>query len=169
MNIVLIGGGSRSGKSRHALALARSRGSRLGYVATALALDQEMRERVARHRQERGAGFVTVEEPLDVAGLLEKRADEFDAVVVDCLTLWLSNLLLNGRRDIEGEGKRLLSAASTAPSCILLVANEVGCGIVPENPLTRRFRDWAGWLNQRAAEAASEVYWMVFGCPLRIK
>ncbi len=169
MSIVLIGGGSRSGKSRYALTLARSRGSRLAYAATARALDEEMRERVLRHQRDRGAGFVTIEAPIDVAGLLEARAAEFDVIVVDCLTLWLTNLLLSPDRDIEAESRRLLSAASIAPALVLLVTNEVGCGIVPENSLARRFRDWAGWLNQQAAEAAFEIYWMVFGCPLRIK
>lgn len=169
MAVVLVGGGSRSGKSRYALRLAESRGSRLGFVATAQALDDEMRERVVAHGRERGDAFLTIEEPFEVAGVLERRAAEFDAIVVDCLTIWLSNLQLDGSRDIETESKKLLSAACNAPACVVLVTNEVGAGIVPDNALARRFRDLAGWLNQQAAEVASEVYWMVFGCPLRVK
>lgn len=169
MSVVLIGGGSRSGKSRYAAALARERGSRLGFIATAQACDEEMQARIGAHRRDRGDEFTTIEEPYDLAGVIVSQAAQFDAVVVDCLTLWLSNLMLTEGYDVEAECARMLEAASKSPAGLLLVTNEVGCGIVPENALARRFRDAAGLLNQQSAQAADEVYWMAFGCPLRLK
>jgi adenosylcobinamide kinase/adenosylcobinamide-phosphate guanylyltransferase len=166
MAIILIGGGSRSGKSGHALQLARERGSRLGFIATAQPLDDEMRQRIGLHRQERGPDFTTIEEPLALPSAIERHSSDFDAIVVDCLTLWLSNIATN---DIEPQTAKLLEASVASPAQVILVTNEVGCGIVPENALARRFRDDAGRLNQRVAEAAAEVYWMVFGCALRVK
>ncbi len=169
MAVILVGGGSRSGKSRYALALAEVHGQRLGFVATAQVLDDEMRDRVRRHQLDRGASFITIEESFDVAGVVEDRAKQFDAVVIDCLTVWLSNLMLSGDRDVEAEISRLVSVACKASCGIVMVTNEVGCGIVPENELARRFRDQAGLLNQRIAEIASRVYFMAFGCPMRVK
>jgi adenosylcobinamide kinase / adenosylcobinamide-phosphate guanylyltransferase len=166
--LILVGGGARSGKSRHALTLARERGSNLAFVATAQALDAEMEERIARHRAERDRSFTTFEEPLAVAGLLERIGGSFDAILVDCLTLWVSNHLLAGR-DPEALSADLVEAAAGAPAAVILVTNETGCGIVPENALARRFRDAAGNVNQAAATRAIEVYWMVFGVPLRVK
>ena len=166
MAIILIGGGSRSGKSRQALQLARQRGRRLGFIATAEALDDEMRERIRVHRQERGPEFTTIEEPIALASAIARHASEFDAMVVDCLTLWLSNIAAS---DIEPETGKLLEASLASPAQVILVTNEVGCGIVPENAVARRFRDDAGRLNQRIADMASEVYWMAFGCALRVK
>jgi adenosylcobinamide kinase/adenosylcobinamide-phosphate guanylyltransferase len=166
MAIILIGGGSRSGKSQQALQIARSRGRRLAFIATAQALDDEMRERIRVHQQERGADFTTIEEPIALAGMIERYSADFDAMVVDCLTLWLSNIATS---DVEIETAKLLEASLASPAQVILVTNEVGCGIVPDNPVARRFRDDAGRLNQRVAEAASEVYWMVFGCALRVK
>jgi adenosylcobinamide kinase/adenosylcobinamide-phosphate guanylyltransferase len=167
MSIVLIGGGARSGKSRHALKLARQYGGRLAFIATAQDRDGEMRERIERHRKERGPEFTTFEEPVCVAERIAAENGRFDAVVVDCLTLWLSNVMLAG--PAEGEIDKLIATAAGARSPVLLVTNEVGCGIVPENALARQFRDLAGRVNQRAAEAADEVYWMVFGLPLKVK
>jgi adenosylcobinamide kinase/adenosylcobinamide-phosphate guanylyltransferase len=166
--VILVGGGSRSGKSRQALTLARQHGKNLAFVATAQALDDEMRLRIAQHRADRGREFYTVEEPLELPKLAPRMGVEFDAVVVDCLTLWLSNLLHAGR-DVQTEADRFLAVASSAPAAFILVTNEVGCGIVPENELARKFRDLAGRLNQQAGEAAREVWWMVFGCPLKVK
>lgn len=166
MAIVLIGGGSRSGKSRQALALARSSGSRFAFIATGEAFDAEMSTRIARHRSERGPEFTTIEEPLDLDAALNK-ATEFDAVVVDCLTLWLSNLM-HSDWDIDEATARVLHAASRLRQAVF-VTNEVGSGIVPDNALARRFRDEAGRMNQRFAEAAAEVYFMAFGCALRLR
>jgi adenosylcobinamide kinase/adenosylcobinamide-phosphate guanylyltransferase len=166
MAIVLIGGGSRSGKSRYALDIARGRGNRLGFIATARPLDDEMRERILLHRQERGEDFTTIEEPIALASVIHRHSSEFDAIVVDCLTLWLSNIATS---DIEPATAKLIEASLASLAQVILVTNEVGCGIVPDSAVARRFRDDAGRLNQRVAEAASEVYWMVFGCALRVK
>jgi adenosylcobinamide kinase/adenosylcobinamide-phosphate guanylyltransferase len=169
MSLILVGGGARSGKSRHALCLARRCGPRLAFVATATEGDCEMRDRIVLHRQERGPEFHTFEEPLAVAFLLEAEAARFDAIVVDCLTLWLSNQMFAAPECVEESCLRLVEVAGRMPSTIVMVTNEVGCGIVPENALAREFRDRAGRLNQLAAEAAAEVYWMAFGIPLKVK
>ena len=167
--MILVGGGARSGKSRYAQALAEVHGHKLGFVATAQVLDDEMRRRVRRHQLDRGAQFITIEEPLEVASLIEERAHSFDAMVIDCLTLWLSNVLLAGDRDVDADIARLATVASQAPSGLVFVTNEVGCGVVPENELARGFRDYAGFLNQRMAEVSTRVYFMAFGCPMRVK
>ena len=166
MPIQLVGGGSRSGKSRQALELAQRYGPRKAFLATAEALDPEMHDRIRRHQHDRGSSFVTIEEPLEIAAAVRDAESDFDVVVVDCLTLWLSNMMLAGREaDVAPAIEHL--AAARIP-CIL-VTNEVGCGIVPENALSRRFRDLAGILNQQAVAHATEAYWMIFGVPLRIK
>jgi adenosylcobinamide kinase / adenosylcobinamide-phosphate guanylyltransferase len=166
MPIQLVGGGSRSGKSRHALDLAQRHGPRKAFLATAQALDPEMHDRIRRHQKDRGPSFTTIEEPLEIAGAVRRAEPDFDVVVIDCLTLWLSNMMMAGREaDLASTLDQL--AAFNIP-CIL-VTNEVGCGIVPENSLSRRFRDLAGTLNQQAVAHATEAYWMIFGVPLRIK
>lgn len=162
MALVLVGGGARSGKSRWALDRARKCGDRLVYVATAEALDEEMSTRIAHHRSERGDEFVTVEAPLDLAGAIRSLA--CDAIVVDCLTLWLSNTM-----SMPDKTDETIAVALESTADVIIVTNEVGCGIVPENALAREFRDRAGGMNQRFAEAADEVYWMVFGQPLKVK
>lgn len=168
--MILIGGGSRSGKSSEALRRLRSSGSRLGFIATAQAWDDEMRERIKLHQEERGCDIVTWEEPLHVADRLRQNGTSYDAIVVDCLTLWLSNLMLGADlSDIRKETEDLLDAARNSPAKVILVTNEVGSGIVPDNALARAFRDHAGRLNQEAAQRASEVYWMIFGIGLRVK
>ncbi len=131
-------------------------------------LDEEMRARAAAHQQERGRDFTTIEEPLDLAGRIAEICAAYPAVVVDCLTLWISNMMHAGR-DLPREVGAVLRAASESPATVILVTNEVGCGIVPENELARRFRDAAGAVNQQAATAATEVYWMAFGIPMRLK
>lgn len=166
MSIVLIGGGSRSGKSNYALSLARQYGQRRGFLATAQPFDDEMRQRIAQHQQERGPDFITIEEPLDLMQVILTQQKTLDVLVVDCLTLWLSNMLLSGQ---EPCFERFIEIAAESPMQCILVTNEVGCGIVPENGLARRFRDLAGTLNQKTAARATEVYWMIFGVPLRVK
>ena len=168
MAIILIGGGARSGKSRHALELARKRGSRLGFLGTAETFDEEMARRVALHRAERGTEFSTIEEPLEIAAAIRETQDA-DAIVLDCLTLWLSNLMLTFGRDVGAEIGKFIEAAQSSRAAVIAVTNEVGCGIVPDNALSRDFRDHAGTLNQRVGAAADEVYWMIFGQPLRVK
>ncbi|MFL6415701.1 MAG: bifunctional adenosylcobinamide kinase/adenosylcobinamide-phosphate guanylyltransferase [Bryobacteraceae bacterium] len=167
--VILIGGGSRSGKSRESLRRLRATGKRLGFIATAQAWDDEMRERIKLHREERGGEIVTWEEPLRVADRLRQEEGSYDGIVVDCLTLWLSNLMLQGQTDVARQTEDLIDAATRTVTEVILVTNEVGCGIVPENGLAREFRDRAGRLNQGIAECADEVYWMVFGIALRIK
>jgi len=164
--IVLIGGGSRSGKSSHALAMARQHGHRRGFLATAQVFDDEMRDRIAQHQHERGPDFVTIEEPLDLARVIIAQQEMLDVIVIDCLTLWLSNVILSGQ---EPRFSDFLDIAAQSPLRCILVTNEVGCGVVPENALARRFRDLAGTLNQQAAARAVEVYWMIFGVPFRVK
>jgi adenosylcobinamide kinase/adenosylcobinamide-phosphate guanylyltransferase len=167
----LIIGGARSGKSAHAQALAEAEAQRRGgaavMIATAEALDDEMRERIARHRAERGLGWRTLETSLEVAEAIS-RLDPADCAVVDCLTLWLSNLMF-AERDLEAAAASLLQAAGRSESELILVTNEVGMSIVPENALARRFRDEAGRLNRRVAERADQVTVMFAGIPLVLK
>lgn len=170
--VILITGGARSGKSAHALALARSGPKRrLCFLATAEALDDEMAARIARHKAARSAEFQTVEEPRNLASALVSLEGRFDAVVIDCLTLWVSNLMGVGAGDdvILAAGGALAGLLRRAPLQSIVVTDEVGAGIVPENPTGRRFRDLLGWTNQTFAREADEVIMMVAGCPLRLK
>lgn len=166
-HVILVTGGARSGKSRHAEARVRALPGARVYIATARAEDDEMRARIARHIADRGAGWTTVEEPLDLAGALD-RTDGRGPRLVDCLTLWLSNLLVAGR-DWHPEAETLVAALNRQASPVVLVSNEVGMGLVPENALARAFRDAQGWLNQRVAAMAGEVDFVVSGLPLRVK
>jgi adenosylcobinamide kinase/adenosylcobinamide-phosphate guanylyltransferase len=148
---------------------ALSAGPRRVFLATAQVWDDEMRARVDAHQREREDRFETVEAPLELAAALHDFRDA-DSIIVDCLTLWLTNVMLaEPARDIAAETAALCDALRECRGQVLLVTNEVGCGIVPENALARRFRDEAGRLNQRIAAVADEVFWMVFGCPLRVK
>jgi adenosylcobinamide kinase/adenosylcobinamide-phosphate guanylyltransferase len=166
----LVLGGARSGKSRFALGLAEAAPGPRVYVATAEGLDAEMRERIARHRAERGAAWATVEEPVELAARLPELARRYPVVLVDCLTLWVSNLLhADAARAEERLGGLVEALAAAAAARVILVANEVGMGIVPEAPLTRAFRDLAGRLNQMVAAAAGEVFLVAAGIPLKLK
>ncbi|WP_033073430.1 bifunctional adenosylcobinamide kinase/adenosylcobinamide-phosphate guanylyltransferase [Sphingopyxis sp. MWB1] len=162
-------GGARSGKSLYAQQRAEALGApRLHYIATAEAWDAEMVERIAQHRADRGPRWATVEAPLELADQVAAM-DAPDAVLlVDCLTLWTSNLLL-AERDVEGAAEALCDALARFSGHILLVANEVGLGIVPDNPLARRFRDLAGRLNQQVAAVVDEVVFMAAGLPMTLK
>ena len=167
--MILIGGGSRSGKSSAALRMLEASGPRQGFIATAQAWDDEMRDRIAKHKAERASGITTWEEPFAVAERIASVQHSCDAIVVDCLTLWLSNLMLADRTDIHSACGALVTAAAQSKAQIILVTNEVGAGIVPDNALGRRFRDEQGRLNQLAAAQATEVYFMTFGIPTRLK
>ena len=167
--LILVGGGSRSGKSRYALEYAKRAGQPLAFIATAGLFDDEMQARAAAHQAERGSLFTTFEEAVEVGQVLRREAGQYQATVVDCLTLWTANVLDWPDTRREAELESMIAAALEASSPVVIVTNEVGCGIVPENAMARRFRDLAGWANQRVAEAASEVYWMVFGVPMRVK
>jgi adenosylcobinamide kinase/adenosylcobinamide-phosphate guanylyltransferase len=168
--IVLVTGGARSGKSRYAEERAREIGARLLYVATAEAGDEEMARRIAAHRTRRGAEWTTIEAPIDIANALGKINGRFDAAVVDCVTLWLSNLMARGGGIyVERAVEEFIAAARSFDAPLFIVTNEVGAGIVPDNPLARAFRDLAGRTNQRLAAAAEEVVLMVAGLPLFVK
>lgn len=164
--IELIIGGARSGKSAHAERQALDSGLQVTYLATAQALDEEMAQRIAHHRARRPAGWRSVEEPVALADALARAAAPETCLLVDCLTLWLSNVLLAGR---DGEIEKLLETLPALPGRLLLVSNEVGSGIVPENALARRFRDEAGRLHQMVAAGADSVVFMVAGMPLVAK
>lgn len=173
-NLVLIGGGARSGKSAFAVRRALELGPRRVFVATAEAFDDEMRTRIAAHVAERGLDFTTVEAPRALDAALRELCAEpepADVVVIDCLTLWLSNLLLANVAvpEIERRVDELAETLASAPFRALLVTNEVGFGLVPETPLGRLFRDVAGRAHQRFSRASGEVYLAALGCMLRIK
>lgn len=167
---VLVTGGARSGKSRFAEQMARDF-QRVVYLATAEGLDEEMRRRIESHQSYRPPHWTTVEEPLSILPRLSRAAQESDLVLLDCITLWISNLLCRERsdREIEGEIEGLAEWTVRQPGRLILVSNEVGAGIVPANPLSRRFRDLTGLANQRLAASATRVYWLVAGIPNRIK
>lgn len=167
--IVLIGGGVRSGKSAYALVRARELGAARAFVATAQAFDAEMQARIDAHKKERDASFVTFEEPLQVSAILETRSD-FEVIVVDCLTLWLSNQLMTGADDaaITSAIDALVASVNRSASSVVLVTNEVGLGLVPESELGRRFRDHAGALHRRVAFHADEIYLGAMGVMLRL-
>lgn len=168
--VTLVLGGARSGKSAYAESLVAGPGA--VYVATAEAIDDEMGERIARHRARRdGAGWTTVETPLDLAAALRARAPGASGgVLVDCLTVWLGNLMHAGR-DIDREAASLLESLAVAvpPAPVVLVANEVGLGVVPDNPMARAFRDHAGRLNQALAARADRVVLVTAGIPFVLK
>jgi adenosylcobinamide kinase / adenosylcobinamide-phosphate guanylyltransferase len=170
--VTMITGGGRCGKSRQALELARPY-RRRAFIATAEAFDGEMSDRIAKHKAERGSEYLTVEAPLDLAGALRSLPGDVDVAVVDCLTVWLGNLMHRHGADGDGESlpevAALLQALGDPPCDVIVVTNEVGMGIIPENAMARRFRDWAGRVNQRVAAQAGEVVLMVSGIPLKLK
>jgi len=173
--LIFILGGARSGKSVYALKLAESIvGERL-YLATAEVLDEEMAKRIKKHKKERGNNWTTIEEPINVADVIS-RDKKHDVILLDCLTLWISNLIHeeSGVRSQESEVidktiNQFASACKNSKINIIVVSNEVGLGIVPDNPLARQFRDIAGYANQKIAEAADEVYFVTAGIPMRMK
>ncbi|GJE17795.1 bifunctional adenosylcobinamide kinase/adenosylcobinamide-phosphate guanylyltransferase [Methylobacterium marchantiae] len=163
--LTLVLGGARSGKSLHAERLIESCPAPWLYLATAQAWDDEMRERIALHRSRRSAGWITRDVPVDLA---EAVAASTGPVLVDCLTLWLTNLILS-EADSEVATAALIEAFDRTPGPVVLVGNEVGLGIVPDNALARRFRDAAGRLHQRLAARADHVVFMVAGLPMIVK
>ena len=166
--ITLVLGGARSGKSTHAEALLDDHAGPRLYIATAQGRDDEMAARIAAHRARRGPGWRTVEAPLALAETLEAESRAGSALLVDCLTLWLSNLMEAGR-DIAAEIERLVACLGRLEGRTVLVSNEVGLGIVPENATARAFRDHAGRLNQAVAQAAERVVFVAAGLPLTLK
>ena len=171
-HLALVLGGARSGKSRYALNLAESLPAPRLFVATCEPRDEEMRARIDNHQQERGPDWETREACLDLSDFLAAPPDGYGVILVDCLTMWLSNLMLKEGADpgnIRAAGERLAQALAAARTPTILVSNEVGLGIVPDNPLARAFRDQAGWLHQRMAQAADRVVLVVAGLPVVIK
>jgi adenosyl cobinamide kinase/adenosyl cobinamide phosphate guanylyltransferase len=164
--LVLILGGARSGKSAHAERLITALPPPWVYIATAQAFDAEMRARIAEHRARRVAGWQTIEAPFDLPAALADAAAR--PVLIDCLTLWLTNLMLDGS-DIEAATDALHRALAPRTALTVLVSNEVGLGIVPDNALARAFRDAAGRLHQSLADRADTVLFMVAGLPMRVK
>lgn len=169
--VVLIGGGVRSGKSRFALTRAAQLGARRVFIATAVPFDAEMRARIDAHVQERGPTFETLEAPLELVEALRRVAADTEVVVVDCLTLWLSNLLFAEHSDaaIAAEIDALVRTLTERRFHAVLVTNEVGMGVVPESALGRAFRDLSGRAHQRLARVADELYFALLGTMLRIR
>lgn len=169
--IVLVLGGVRSGKSRYAQELA-TQGKRVAFVATAEARDDDMRQRIARHQQDRPANWTTFETPIALEDALEQCGERFDTILIDCLTVWTSNLLEREGENCDhvlAHADRLAKVLQEMACTVVLVSNEVGSGIVPENALARLYRDALGGMNQRIAAAADEVILLVAGCTLYIK
>jgi adenosylcobinamide kinase / adenosylcobinamide-phosphate guanylyltransferase len=165
---LLVLGGARSGKSAYAQRLAEAHGPERLYVATGAAGDEEMAARIARHRRDRGQGWTTLEEPLEISAALLTHARPSRVMVVDCLTLWLSNLMLAGR-DPGPAVRALADAIAEVAGPAILVSNEVGMGIVPDNKLGREFRDWQGRANREIGAACDAVILVAAGLPLQLK
>jgi adenosylcobinamide kinase/adenosylcobinamide-phosphate guanylyltransferase len=169
--LIFITGGCRSGKSRFALDYANRHFSKKLYLATCEILDEEMARRVENHKKMRGIEWLTVEEPIEVVETIREYQDQVKVILLDCITLWLSNLLLkwdDDRRIMEEVGK-LIEAFKDGGASFIFVSNEVGMGIVPAEPLGRRFRDLSGMANQKIAEVANMAIFMVSGIPIFLK
>jgi adenosylcobinamide kinase/adenosylcobinamide-phosphate guanylyltransferase len=169
--ITLVLGGARSGKSRFAIRLARKAGRKAAFIATCQGLDAEMARRISSHRKARPPGWRTVEEPLEISSAVRRLGNAYDVVLIDCLTLWVSNMLMKRSREkvIETGATKLIGALGRIRGDAILVSNEVGLGIVPANALARDFRDIGGRINQIVARSADEVYFMIAGIPVKIK
>lgn len=165
---ILVLGGARSGKSRFAEGLAVDCAADRHYVATGRAFDDEMRDRIAKHRVDRGDGWTTHEEPVDLVDQLRRIDEPSRVVLVDCLTLWVTNLMLESH-DVAARSAELATALPQLKARVILVSNEVGLGIVPENRMAREFRDHAGRLHQLVAQVATQVYFVAAGLPLKMK
>jgi adenosylcobinamide kinase/adenosylcobinamide-phosphate guanylyltransferase len=169
--LILVTGGVRSGKSGYAQHLARSFKRKVIYIATAEALDSDMTERIRQHRKSRDKDWLTIEEPLDVLGAVRKLSADRRVMLLDCLTLFISNLILKGLSDkaVYSEVRSILKVLKRKSGAAIIVTNEVGSGIVPDSELGRRFRDLQGRVNQIVSGASDSVYLMVSGIPLKIK
>lgn len=166
---VLVLGGARSGKTAFAERLTLHAGARPAYLATATVLDGEMRDRVRSHQATRGAQFATIEEPIKLAAAIRKAGETHDVILVDCLTLWITNLLMAGADVATAVGELCATLMEFEAAKVVLVTNEVGLGIVPDNAMARTFRDLAGSAHQRLAEICDDVYFVAAGLPLTMK
>ena len=169
--IIFITGGVRSGKSQFAQELAQSFTGPKAYLATAQPLDREMAERIRRHKRNRPKDWQTLEEPLRVSEILREKGDNFGLILIDCLTLWISNGLMAHwtEKKFLQEADRLCKVCRKTRCSLIIVSNEVGLGIVPDNPSARMFRDLSGLIHQKISRQADEVYFMVAGLPIQIK
>lgn len=169
--VTFILGGARSGKSQFAIGLAKKTSKCVIFIATATDSDKEMRERIKLHRKNRPSHWKTIEEPKKLSSLVKGIPKKTELIIIDCMTIFISNLLLEGKSDnfIESEISLMLKALKKSRLNSLIVSNEVGMGIVPDNALARRFRDLAGKINQGIAKASNEVYFIVSGLTLKIK
>jgi adenosylcobinamide kinase/adenosylcobinamide-phosphate guanylyltransferase len=166
--ITFVIGGARSGKSSFALSAATDVQGRRAYIATAQALDPEMKVRIENHRRQRSSEWETVEEPVAISELMLEIGEKYDVILIDCLTLWLSNLMMTNA-DVEAEMADFISSARSCRAELFIVSNEVGMGIVPDNALARLFRDYAGMMNRLVAEMAHRVYLLTAGIQIKIK
>ncbi|OGS19532.1 MAG: hypothetical protein A2219_02285 [Elusimicrobia bacterium RIFOXYA2_FULL_50_26] len=169
--IIFLTGGARSGKSTFALKLADGLGTKTAFLATGQAHDAEMERRIALHKKVRPRHWITIEEPLHISHALETMNPKIQVIIIDCLTLLISNLLLAGKSEklIIKEIKSSLKIMKKSDFTTIIVSNEVGCGIVPENKLARDFRDIAGAVNQLAAQASDKAYTLISGFPVQLK
>jgi adenosylcobinamide kinase/adenosylcobinamide-phosphate guanylyltransferase len=169
--ITFILGGARSGKSRFAVKLAQGNGRKVAFIATCLPLDSEMKKRIGIHKKTRPSHWRTFEAPRDISSLLKQIGHKFETIIIDCLTLLVSNLLLKGLdgTDIESRVNKILRSLKKIKAKAIIVSNETGLGIVPENKLARDFRDISGRINQTVASKSDEVIFMLAGLPLKIK
>ena len=169
MGHVLVLGGARSGKTGFAERLAMRAGERPAYLATAEALDAEMSERVKAHQEKRGPQFATIEEPLRLSAAIAEAAKTHDVILVDCLTLWITNMIIANQNVAGAVDELLVTLGAITTSKVILVSNEVGLGIVPDNAMARMFRDLAGAAHQRLAEICDDAYFVVAGLPMVLK
>jgi adenosylcobinamide kinase/adenosylcobinamide-phosphate guanylyltransferase len=166
---LLVLGGAKSGKSTWAESVMSSFAPPYVYIATAQAFDDEMKLRIERHRERRKGVWETIESPVELQDTLRSLSGRGNAVLLDCITLWLSNLLCSGSAELEAKVEILCKAVEAADYPLVIVSNEVGSGIVPDNPLARKFRDIAGSTNQRLAQICASVYLVTAGLPIRLK
>lgn len=170
--LILVTGGTRSGKSSFAQNLAEAAKGRKAFIATAEPLDNEMKKRITRHKKERPAGWDTIEEPLHLEKVVNKSGEDYDVLLIDCITLWISNLLVNksmNEKTILRKISTLVARCKQISSRVIIVTNELGMGIVPVNKVSRLYRDLVGKANQLIAEEADEVYFLVSGIPMKLK
>ncbi|MBU2541164.1 MAG: bifunctional adenosylcobinamide kinase/adenosylcobinamide-phosphate guanylyltransferase [Candidatus Omnitrophica bacterium] len=169
--IIFILGGARSGKSAYAVKLAKGLDKKVAFLATCLPLDKEMKERISLHKKKRPAHWQTFEQPKDLTPTLRKICPKFNVIIIDCLTILISNLLGQGLKcaAVENRIAKMLKILKQSKPTSIIVSNEVGLGIVPENALGRRFRDLAGRVNQNVAARANDVFFMVSGLPLKVR
>ena len=169
--MIFITGGCRSGKSRYALHYANQHFSRKLFMATCEALDEEMVQRIENHKKVRGPEWQTIEEPIEIVRKISESGRGGEVILIDCLTLWLYNLLMKWDNDLKiiDETEKLIKTIKQNPASFILVSNEVGMGIVPADPLSRRYRDLLGTMNQKIAEALDTVIFMVSGIPIFLK